>query len=108
MFGTQVQSTGSDRKQQYKELSKECSMYDPCPICFKCQNKATHLYKRCEECPLDFCGHNHKQRSFIIRRENFGITVTNETKEEFLKLSEKLREAERCTCGDKGDEDHGA
>ena len=101
--GTQVQSTGSDKKQQMKELSGGCSMYDPCPICFKCQNKATHLYVRCEECPLQFCAHNHKQRAFMIRRENFGITITDEAAEQFADASAKL---EPCTCN-KGEEENG-
>jgi hypothetical protein len=105
MFGTQVQSTGNDRKQQYKELSKGCSMYEPCPLCYKCMNKATHLYIRCETCPLEFCGHSHKHRSFMIRRENFGINVTDETGEEFKKLSEQADGI--CTCGQEGKEEDG-
>lgn len=103
MFGTQVQQTGSDTKQKMKEAANGCSMYEPCPICFKCQNKATHLYVRCETCPVQFCGHNHKQRSFIIRRENFAITVTKETGEKLLAASEKLSEKENCTCNTEGD-----
>lgn len=97
---TQIQGTGSDAKQLNKEASNGCSMYEPCPICFKCQNKATHLYKRCEECPVQFCGHSHKHRSFIIRRENFGLKVTNETGQQFLDASENLKQT--CTCNDEG------
>jgi hypothetical protein len=98
-----VQQTGTDKKNIFKEMSNGCTMYEPCPICFKCQNKASHLYIRCESCPLDFCGHNHKQRSLIIKRENFAVTVTDETGEEFLKLSENLKATEQCTCETKGD-----
>ncbi|ABS83744.1 hypothetical protein 0305phi8-36p186 [Bacillus phage 0305phi8-36] len=96
MFGTQVQQTGSNAKEINKELSNNCDMYEPCPICFKCQNKATHLYQRCEECPVQFCGHSHKQRSFIIRRENFAIKVTDETGEKFKEAAEQVNQT--CTC----------
>lgn len=108
MFGTQVQSTGSDTKHKMKEAANGCSMYEPCPICFKCQNKATHLYVRCEECPVQFCGHNHKQRSFIIRRENFAIKITDEAGKHFLEASERMRqreEKEYCTCNEGEDTD---
>lgn len=88
---TQVQATGSNTKQINKELSGGCAMYDPCPICFKCQNKASHLYERCINCAVQFCGHNHKQRSMIIRRENFAIKITDSTGREFLKLSEQAK-----------------
>lgn len=88
----------SNAKETNKELARGCAMYDPCPICYKCIAKASHLYRRCEECPVQFCGHNHKQRSYMIRRENFAITVTKETGEKFLQASaasaERLKEKE--------------
>lgn len=77
-----------------KRLSKGCSMYDPCPICFKCMNKATHLYVRCGDCPVQFCGHNHKQRSYMIRRENFAISVSKKTYDKFKEASARLRRRE--------------
>lgn len=79
----------SGKKQMNLELSKGCSMYEPCPICFKCQNKATHLYARCITCPLDFCGHNHKQRAFMINRDNFAIKVSKETYETIKRAADK-------------------
>lgn len=74
----------------FKALSKGCSMYDPCPLCFKCMNKATHLYIRCETCPLQFCGHSHKQRAMMIRRENFAISVSKETFEVIKAKADKV------------------
>lgn len=77
-------------------------MYEPCPLCFKCQVKATHLYERCQRCPLEFCGHNHKQRSMMIQRENFRISVTNDTGKKFLEASERCRCKEEQTEDGKG------
>lgn len=73
-----------------KQLSNGCSMYEPCPICFKCMVKASHLYERCQNCPVEFCGHDHKKRSWAIRRENFAITVTPETGEKLRRLANKV------------------
>lgn len=73
-------------KHENEVLSNGCSMYDPCPMCFKCMNRATHLYERCLNCPVQFCGHNHKQRSYMIRRDNFAIKVTKETGEKLKAL----------------------
>jgi hypothetical protein len=87
----------SKAKQAMQEASKGCLMYEPCPMCFKCMAKASHLYDQCQNCEVPFCGHNHKQRSFMIRRENFGIAVTKETGEKFLEASEM------CRCHEKGD-----
>lgn len=83
-----------------KEMANGCSMYDPCPICFKCKAKASHLYQRCVDCPVPFCGHSEKQRAFMIRRENFAITVTRETARRIAEWTEcrKKKEAEGGTC----------
>lgn len=77
-INTQTQY-GSSKQHTYKEMSNGCSMYEPCPINFKCMNKASHLYVRCQECPVPHATHDHKARSWAIRRENYGITVTDET-----------------------------
>lgn len=81
----------ANAKEKNKELSKGCAMYEPCPICFKCMNKASHLYLRCQNCEVQFCGHSHKQRSFMIRRENFAINVTNQVGEELLNASKRIQ-----------------
>lgn len=85
----------NERRYEIWESSGFCDMYDPCPICYKCMVKASHLYKKCEECPVQFCAHNNFKRNLIIKRENFAIEVTPETGEKFKELSE------RCTCHDK-------
>lgn len=76
----------------FYEQSQNCPMYDPCPVCYKCQVKASHLYIQCAECPLEFCAHNYKQRSLIINRDNFAITVSKETFEKLSALSKRAGE----------------
>lgn len=69
----------SNAKAQRREEANGCDMYDPCPLCFKCMNKAVHLYAKCETCPVMHDAHTHKNRSWFIKRENFAIDVTEAT-----------------------------
>ena len=77
---------------EFYELSGGCPMYEPCPICYKCQVKATHLYEQCASCPLEFCGHNNKQRTFMIRRENFAIKVNKDTMAQLIAMADRAKE----------------
>lgn len=78
-------------KDQKLEMSKGCSMYDPCPICFNCMNKAAHLYVRCQNCEVPHDGHTHKNRTMLIRRENFAVTVTDETGKALVEFVENKK-----------------
>lgn len=78
---------GSNTKEERREQANGCEMYDPCPIDYKCMNKAAHLYARCASCKVEHDAHTHKNRSWFIRRENFAIKVTDETAKEFKELS---------------------
>lgn len=69
----------SNAKEERRQLANGCEMYDPCPLCFKCMNKAAHLYARCATCPVEHDAHTHKNRSWFIKRENFAIDVTEAT-----------------------------
>lgn len=74
-----------------------CSRYDPCPICFKCRVKASHLFKKCENCQVPFDRHSEKDRNFMIRRENFAIKQTQlgpDAIEAFRALGRKFESAE--------------
>lgn len=71
----------SKKREMMLQLSKGCNMYDPCPICYNCMNKASHLYVRCQTCEVPHDAHTHKNRSFLIRRENFAIKLSRETEE---------------------------
>lgn len=57
----------------------KCPRYNPCPICSKCQNKASHLYSKCEICEIPMCTHKYKDRENMIKRDNNAIYVTKET-----------------------------
>ena len=65
-----VQLSGSSRL-LWTSLGERCNRYDPCPICFKCRVKASHLYARCDECEIPICVHTNANRELLIRRKNF-------------------------------------
>lgn len=56
-----------------------CSLYNPCPICDKCMNKASHLYIRCQSCQIPICIHTYENRKKMIKRYNFRCVVSRET-----------------------------
>lgn len=63
---------GSNRKFYEAEAQRlRCPRYHPCPICYKCLNKASHLYLKCQVCRIPPDGHKEKDREWMIRRENF-------------------------------------
>lgn len=73
-----------------------CEMYDPCPICDKCRNKASHIHVKCQSCLIPICTHTYKDRAQMIRRENFVLNVNDSVKEELKQMSEEaLANAER-------------
>lgn len=55
-----------------------CRRYDPCPICDKCLNKASHLYVSCQTCQIPICTHTYKDRLKMINRNNFSVKVDKE------------------------------
>lgn len=73
----------SEREPQFFK----CKMYKPCPICDKCEVKASHLFERCAECTIPLCNHKHKDKVFMIRRENFRLNLDNQIIQELRKLS---------------------
>lgn len=56
---------------------KTCTRYNPCPICDKCLNKASHLYVECQECQIPICTHTYKDKVFMIRRDNFKLSLVS-------------------------------
>lgn len=56
-----------------------CNLYDPCPLCDKCRNKASHLYVRCQTCEIPICVHTHKDKEKMLKRNNFSAKVSDET-----------------------------
>lgn len=81
----------SSNKEIFKDEPKfhTCSLYDPCPICSKCRNKGSHLYVRCQVCTIPICTHTYKDRTYMIRRDNFKLAVSLEIKEGLLEMAKE-------------------
>lgn len=73
---------------------KSCPRYDPCPICDKCRNKASHLYVACQDCRIPICSHTYEDRAKMIKRENFVITVDQDTMDSIKALDAKRLDEE--------------
>ena len=58
--------------------TKTCPRYNPCPICSKCMNKASHLYVACQTCKIPICSHTYADRDKMIKRKNFTIFVSDD------------------------------
>lgn len=65
-----------------------CTWYDPCPLCDRCRNEASHLYYRCRNCIFSErkCEHTAKDIALMIRRENFGLKLTPEGEQQLGEL----------------------
>ena len=76
-----IKNTKSNKEifKENKNCFTNCPRYDPCPICNKCLNKASHLYVKCEVCQIPICVHKYKDRKYMIRRNNFKINVSKDT-----------------------------
>lgn len=66
---------------------KTCPRYNPCSICDKCQNKASHLYVSCQECKIPICSHTYEDRERMIKRDNFTIFVEKEVMDSIKELA---------------------
>ena len=80
---------GRPNKIVFEEKEKKfttCPRYNPCQICDKCLNKASHLYVACQTCKIPICHHTYNDRKKMIKRENFEIVVN----EEIYKAIEEL------------------
>lgn len=67
-----------------------CARYNPCPICDKCLNKASHLYVRCQTCKIPICTHTYENRAKMIKRRNFRLPVSDETYKKLEELYNKV------------------
>lgn len=63
------------RREEYEEevRYRNCLNYRQCSVCYKCINKAAHLYKECETCNVPRCMHKEADRALLIKPENFLI-----------------------------------
>jgi hypothetical protein len=83
-----IQLTGSNRI-LWTSMGEQCNKYDPCPICFKCRVKASHLFAKCDECEIPICVHTNANRELMIRRKNFTQEVGSGLIDELKKLENK-------------------
>ena len=67
-----------DRFEATEEKFHSCPRYDPCPICDKCRNKASHLYVARQTCTIPICSHTYADRDKMIKRKNFERIVSPE------------------------------
>ena len=76
----------------YEPKFQTCPRYNPCPICDKCQNKASHLYVECQECRINTCAHKYADRVKMIKRKNFVEYVDKDTMNKIREMAKKVRE----------------
>lgn len=65
--------------ERYEKKFHTCPRYNPCPICDKCMNKASHLYVACQTCKIPICSHTYADKLKMIKRKNFTIPVDKTT-----------------------------
>ena len=70
--------------------TKTCPRYNPCAICSKCQNKASHLYVACQTCQIPICSHTYSDREKMIKRKNFTQYVSKDVMEIIHKAEEEI------------------
>lgn len=84
-----------NNKELFEEHDKcftKCVRYNPCPICNKCQNKASHLYVKCQICEIPICVHKYIDRERMIRRKNFAMQVSKETMDKLQELEQQAHQ----------------
>jgi hypothetical protein len=81
--------TNKDLFEEDPNCFTRCPRYNPCPICNKCENKASHLYIKCERCEIPMCTHKYKDRENMIHREKNTIEVTSETIDKIKEIADR-------------------
>lgn len=87
---------GKRNRDNYEEGEpkfKSCPRYEPCPICDKCHNKASHLYVACQTCRIPICSHTYADRDKMIKRKNFEIKVTEEIMNTIKEIDKEVNNA---------------
>ena len=76
--------------EQNEPKIKTCPRYNPCPICSKCLNKASHLYVACQTCQIPICIHTYEDREKMIKRKNFTIYVSDDIMNNIKEISAEI------------------
>lgn len=92
------QKFGLRNKTVFESTEKKfytCPRYNPCPICDKCMNKASHLYVSCQTCTIPICSHTYADREHMIKRKNFVRFVSPEVMEAIKELDSSIRKDDK-------------
>jgi len=92
------QKIGSPNKIVFSEKEIKfhtCPRYNPCPICDKCMNKASHLYVSCQTCKIPICNHSYEDKMKMIKRENFTIPVSKEIYNSIEELDKEITDGKQ-------------
>ena len=76
--------------EQCESKTFTCPRYNPCPICSKCQNKASHLYVACQTCRIPIRSHSYEDRNKMIKRKNFVQYVSPEIMKGIRELDKEI------------------
>ena len=90
------QKLGSPNKIVFSQNEKKfytCPRYNPCPICDKCMNKASHLYVACQTCKITMCAHTYEDKERMIKPKNFAIPVSKEVYQHIEELDKEITNA---------------
>lgn len=86
MMSGKMCKTNKEKFEEHYKCFDDCIRYNPCPICNKCLDKASHLYEKCGECLIPRCLHKFKDKNFMIKRKNFKIKPNKEIIDMIKKL----------------------
>lgn len=81
------------RKEDLLERGSQCSRYEPCPVCYKCRVKGSHIYDRCDSCPIAICTHEDRHIGRFVVRDNFATPMPKEVSDYIKSLESKVYEA---------------
>ena len=82
-----LMKNNKDIFEESEPKTKTCPRYNPCPICSKCMNKASHLYVTCQTCKIPICSHTYADRDKMIKRKNFIVYVSDDIMNSIKELS---------------------
>ena len=66
------------RKEDLLDIGAHCNRYEPCPICYKCRVKGSHIYEKCSTCQINLCVHEPRLIDKWIVRDNFAQELPKE------------------------------
>lgn len=81
------------RKEDLLDIGSSCIRYEPCPICYKCRVKGSHIYHKCDKCPIELCVHQDEHIGYFIKRDNFETSMSKEVADTIKTLEAEVIKA---------------